>query len=82
MAGSTSINGFEAINIGSGESYGVREIMEKIVCLSGAEVEVTFSGSKRKGEIPETRADIRKAETVLGWKPRFSMEEGLGKMVG
>ena len=70
---------FEVFNIGSGKSYSVKEIVDKIVHLYGKEVKVTYKYERRKNEIMDTVADIRKAKKLLGWKPKTSLEKGIEK---
>ncbi len=73
--------GFDVFNIGSGQSYSVREIAETAAEILPQAIEIEFSGEQRKTEIPETLADIKKIRTVLGWKPAFSLQEGLQKIL-
>ena len=73
---------FEIFNIGYGESYSVLEIAEKLVRLSGKQMEITSLGHERQGEISETVADVSKAARLLGWEPRIGIDEGLGTTLG
>ena len=70
---------FEVFNIGYGKSYSVKEIVDKIVHLYGKEVKVTYKYERRKNEIMDTVADIRKAKKLLGWKPKTSLAKGIEK---
>jgi UDP-glucose 4-epimerase len=72
---------FEIFNIGYGKSYSVKEIVDKIVHLYGKGVKINYKGERRKNEIMNVVADIRKAGTKLGWEPRVSFEEGLKRCV-
>jgi nucleoside-diphosphate-sugar epimerase len=62
------------INIGSGKSYSIREIAEKIA--EGREIKYT-----REGEKSDIYADISEAERVLNWKPKTSLDEGLKRIL-
>ncbi|MBI2139357.1 GDP-mannose 4,6-dehydratase [Candidatus Woesearchaeota archaeon] len=64
-------------NIGSGKSYSVREIAEKLAKLHGKPVKMTFSGERRKNEVMDCRADIAKAKKELRWEPTISIDAGL-----
>tara|TARA_B110000259_G_scaffold82655_1_gene96563 strand:+ start:1435 stop:2442 length:1008 start_codon:yes stop_codon:yes gene_type:complete len=44
------------------------------------EVEIKY-GPNRVGDVPHSMASIDKAKKLLGYKPEFSMEEGLNKAV-
>jgi nucleoside-diphosphate-sugar epimerase len=68
---------FEVFNIGGGESYSVREIVEKVVAHFGGGISISFSGEKRRNEVLNVVANISKAATLLGWKPRIKIGEGL-----
>jgi nucleoside-diphosphate-sugar epimerase len=71
----------DSVDIGSGETVTIRELVERLVQIVNPEIEPIF------GDIPdrplETRevADVRLAEEVLGWKPKTSLDEGLGMAV-
>lgn len=64
----------EAMNVGSGNHYSVNRLVE----LLGGEVEYI---PKRPGEPDCTFADVRKIESLLGWKARVSFEEGVHRML-
>lgn len=73
---------YEIFNIGSGESFSVKEIAEKMAHLMNADVPIRSLGETRRGEIPETVADISKSAALLNWKPRVDLESGLRKIIG
>lgn len=72
---------FEIFNIGYGKSYSVKEIVEKIVQLYGKEVKIKYKNDRRKNEVMDVVADIRKARANLGWEPKVSFEEGLRRCI-
>lgn len=72
---------FEVFNIGYGKSYSVKEIIDKIVYLYGKDVKVKYSGERRKNEIMDTIANIKKAKEKLGWKPRVEIDKGLSNIL-
>ncbi|MBN1875287.1 MAG: GDP-mannose 4,6-dehydratase [Anaerolineae bacterium] len=47
--------------------------------LAGREIPVTY-GDWRPGDQPVYVSDIRKAERELGWRPKVSVEEGIGRL--
>ena len=61
----------EIINIGSDNTYSVNRLVE---LLDGDMVNIP----KRPGEPDCTWADISKARKLLNWKPKVSLEEGVG----
>jgi nucleoside-diphosphate-sugar epimerase len=64
------------INIGSDKAVLIGELAEKIVELSGKNMEVKYDTTKPMGPISRT-ADITKAKTLLNWYPKISLNEGL-----
>jgi nucleoside-diphosphate-sugar epimerase len=68
----------EIFNIGSGNAVSVREIVLRIKAILGCELEPDWGAiPHRKNEVWFACADICKAETILGWKPKTQIEEGL-----
>ena len=61
-------------NIGAGNPQSINRLVE---LLGGPVVRIP----KRPGEPDCTWADISKAQRELGWSPRISFEEGVGKIV-
>jgi len=74
-------DGSEAINIGSGHSVSVAELVEMAVRTSGREVRVRYRNLARPGEVADVVADVRKAAATLGWRPRVDLESGIAALV-
>ena len=72
---------FDVFNIGYGKSYSVKEIVDKIIYLYGKDVKVKYSGERRKNEIMDTIANIKKAKEKLGWKPSVEIDNGLSNLL-
>ncbi|MBM7866685.1 NAD-dependent epimerase/dehydratase family protein [Heliobacterium gestii] len=73
MAAQSPFSG-EVMNVGSGDSYSINRLVE---LLGG---EVTYI-PKRPGEPDCTFADTAKIRERLGWKPKYSFEEGVQVML-
>jgi len=72
----------EVINVGSGRDIPIKDLVRKIHSISGSRSKLYIGKLPyRPTEIWRMRADNRKAAKLLGWKPRFSLEEGLAKTV-
>lgn len=69
--------GGEAFNFSYGNPITVIELVKKIYRLLGREPQFTIL-NQAKYEIKDQYLDSRKAKRVLGWKPMFTLEEGLG----
>lgn len=64
------------INIGSGESRSVIEVLSTIENIMNITLE-RENVSGRQTDVNESRLDITKAKDVLNWQPKISFEEGL-----
>jgi len=79
LAATTEETG-EAYNVGTGASVTVRELAERVVSLSGADLSVEF-GPERTGDIQHSEADISKARAALDYEPQVDLSEGLAELV-
>jgi len=75
-------DGKPAIDIGTGVSTSVNDVVKQVLKLTGSKSQIRYL-PLRLGEGPEkeVRADITKAAEFLGWKPKVSLEEGLRKTI-
>jgi len=64
----------QIMNVGSGNTYSVNRLVE---LLGGEKIHIP----KRPGEPDCTFADVSKIESVLGWKAKVSLEEGVQQML-
>lgn len=71
----------QAFNFGSGDPISVLDLVDRIRDLAGSAVEPIVLG-EAEAEIDRQFLDSSKAEEVLGWRPRVSMEEGLRRTIG
>ncbi len=70
--------GGEVFNIGYGKKTSISELAEKLIALMGRSGKVRpLYVEESKGDFPDTQADNRKAQKLLGWKPKVSLDEGL-----
>lgn len=65
----------QIFNIGSGRNHSINEVTERILNLSKSDIEPVHSPAVI--EPRNTLAGIEKAEKLLKWKPKVSLEEGL-----
>ena len=72
--------GGEAINIACGERITVNSTLQFINRITGRDITPIFT-DPRPGDIRHSQADIRKAQTRLGYKPRITFEEGLRRTI-
>jgi UDP-glucose 4-epimerase len=68
--------GHEILNVGTGESFSVIEIIKSFECANNLEVKYTFK-RRRAGDIAEIYACNRKITDLIKWKPRFTIKRAL-----
>ena len=69
--------GCRVVNIGSGRSVSVAEIVATAQAVAGTSLKVVSRDKKRSNEIPDVVADITAAHDLLDWSPRSGLAEGL-----
>ncbi len=62
------------VNLGTGDGYSVKEIIETARKITGKEIPAEVTG-RRPGDPPALVADNSKAEKILGWKPKRKIDE-------
>lgn len=68
----------DVFNIGSGNSYTIVEIAEKLACILNKEhILPEITGKYRVGDIRHCFSDISKAKAILNYEPQVTLEEGL-----
>ena len=65
-------------NIGGVETASVNDIIQKIECISGKKLKLSFL-DEQPGDPFTTRADISLARAELNYNPIISLEEGMAK---
>lgn len=72
----------EAYNAGRGETYRVRELLDRLVRLGRVPVEVRERADARRADTAVTRADARKLRAATGWTPRTPLDQTLADVLG
>lgn len=71
------VNG-EAYNIGTGKSFSIQELLDKLLALSKTKITVEEDPSLlRPSDIPELRCDATKFIETTGWKQEIPIEKTL-----
>ena len=71
---------FEIFNLGNNHPHSVLEMVRILESALGKKAIMEFHPAPR-GEVPETYADIAKSQSLLGFYPKTSLEEGLAQFV-
>lgn len=70
----------EVVNIGNDEEIPILELAKVVKELINSESEMEFHPLP-KDDPPRRKPDISKAKTLLDWKPKVNLEEGLRRMI-
>jgi dTDP-L-rhamnose 4-epimerase len=71
------------LNIGSGKSYSVVEVAERLSRVLGCSaIAPQVTSRYRAGDIRHCFADISRATALLGYAPRIDLESGLAELSG
>ena len=66
----------DCVNIGTGTSSSILEVIHTFERLSGKSLNWIF-GPRRAGDVVEIYANAQKAQKMLGWKAKFSLEDAI-----
>jgi nucleoside-diphosphate-sugar epimerase len=67
----------EVVNIGTGRSYSVLELIETLGIVSNQKYKIRSAMIERQSEIMHTQADNSRAREILNWEPQWSLKSGL-----
>lgn len=68
----------EPVNFGSGREVSILDLADKIIDLCGRKGDIKpVHVEPRIGEVERLIANATKAESLLGWEPKYSLEDGL-----
>ncbi|NHV98938.1 MAG: NAD-dependent epimerase/dehydratase family protein [Thaumarchaeota archaeon] len=70
----------QVFNIGAGKPVRIRDLAILVMRLHGVYGEPVYA-EKRPGDIKHSYADVSKAMSLLGFKPRIGLDEGLKKLM-
>jgi len=72
----------EVFNIGSGREVSINRLCDIFQREMNRRDLKPVYRSARKGDIRRSRADISKAERILGYRPKVSIETGIKRLIG
>ena len=71
----------EPVNLGNPHEMTIKELAEKIISITGSSSTITYRPLPQ--DDPKTRRpDITRAQNLLGWQPRVTLEDGLCATIG
>jgi nucleoside-diphosphate-sugar epimerase len=75
-----NISKFKILNVGSGVSYGIIDIIHILENYTENKIEIINKNINRKNEIFDIIADISYTKLLLNWEPKIKFENGIINM--
>ncbi|KAF0111138.1 MAG: NAD-dependent epimerase/dehydratase family protein [Chloroflexi bacterium] len=72
--------GYEIINLGGHETITINEMLHKIEERVGKKARVEYI-PRHPADVDANWADVQKAQRLLGWQPRVTLDEGITQLV-
>ncbi|MCU1285956.1 MAG: NAD-dependent epimerase/dehydratase [Acidobacteriales bacterium] len=72
---------FQALNIGTGVATSVSEMSRMLAEGLGKDIQPQIVGEYREGDIRHCVADISRAQRLLGYQPKVSLQTGLPELL-
>lgn len=74
----------QVINLGTGKEISIGDLVKKILKILEVEVKIEEEPQRvrpQASEVDRLCADIHKAQELLGWQPKFTLDEGLSATI-
>ena len=74
----------DVYNLGTGQEISIGDLAEKIIELTGKEVEIIEDTQRirpEKSEVERLLSNAEKAKKTTGWEPKYMLEEGLKETI-
>ncbi len=71
----------EVINLGNPDEFTVLELSETVKSITKSKSKIVFAAPRPVDDPMQRKPDIAKAQSLLGWKPKVKLREGLKMMV-
>ncbi|HPP74857.1 MAG TPA: GDP-mannose 4,6-dehydratase [Armatimonadota bacterium] len=71
---------YEIINLGNNRTVGLLEMVHALEGVLGTKADLEFL-PEQPGDVPQTWADVSKAERLLGYRPGTEFADGLRRFV-
>ncbi len=75
------IRGGATLNVGSGQPISIMDVARLLQGIMGSDIVPHVTGEYRVGDIRHNFADISRLESVLGFRPGVSVEQGMRRFV-
>ncbi|MDE6968605.1 MAG: GDP-mannose 4,6-dehydratase [Eubacterium sp.] len=72
----------ETYNVGSGHAVSIAEVLQIIITQAAVPIRIEIDPERfRPLDVPVVEADIRKLESITGWKPEISLAQTVREML-
>jgi dTDP-L-rhamnose 4-epimerase len=71
----------DVFNLGTGKTTTIEQIARTLAELLGKNIEPVITNTFRAGDNRHDYADISKVERILGFKPKWSLKDGMEKLI-
>ena len=68
------------VNLGNPAEFTIRELAEKVLRLTGSRARIV-AAPLPADDPAQRRPDIAKAQELLGWQPKITLDDGLARTV-
>lgn len=72
---------YQALNVGTGRSTSIRTVSRLLAEGLGLDLEPEIVSKYREGDIRHCVADISKAQSLLGYEPKVTLERGIPELL-
>jgi nucleoside-diphosphate-sugar epimerase len=80
LAGLSEKANGEVLNVAGGQRISINELASKLATLMGKDIGPEYT-EERPGDVKHSLADIGKAESLTGFSPKYSLDDGLMKTI-
>jgi UDP-glucose 4-epimerase len=70
----------ETINLGSGCEIAIKHLASRVACIAGRKNATVIYEAPRPGDVLRLYAETSKAQNLLAFRPKISLDEGLSKL--
>lgn len=71
----------QVFNIASGTETSLQELCESLLRVFGSDLDVRYEGERNVNPVSRRLADVGRASRMLGFDARYSLKEGMSKLV-
>jgi UDP-glucose 4-epimerase len=74
--------GFDVFNVGTGKSYTINDMISKINSQMHTEIKPAYKPVDMTNYVMHTLADTKKSAEVLGFRAKYTLDDGIARLLG